>query len=94
MSFQTMSQLSDTIRGILEIRNGAVYVLSPSSVRGPLLDQLTDTAVFHEKSEMRAMARWIIKMIAPEMGVHLSSIQPLYMAIGRGEVSGFTVPAV
>ncbi len=92
--FQTMSQLSDTIRGILEITDGAVRVLNPSLIRGPLTDRLIHTAVFHEKSEMRGMARWIIKGIAPEMGIHLSSIQPLYQAIGRSEVGGFTVPAV
>jgi fructose/tagatose bisphosphate aldolase len=94
MMFQTMSQLNDTLRGIIEIHDGAVRVLSPQAVRGAFIDRLTHTAVFHEKADMRGTARWIIKMIAPEMGVHLSSIQPLYEAIGRGETGGFTVPAV
>jgi len=94
MMFQTMSQLNDTLRGVIEIQNGTVHVSNPALVRGPLMDRLVHTAVFHEKPDMRGTTRWIIKMIAPLMGVHLASIQNLYDAIGRGDVSGFTVPAV
>ncbi|MEK7702959.1 MAG: class II fructose-bisphosphate aldolase [Nitrospirota bacterium] len=94
MEFQTMAQLGDTIKGVIEIHEGTVRVLSPALVSGDLIDRLVHTAVFHEKTEMRGVARWIIKMIAPEMGIHLASIQPLYDAMGRGEVTGFTVPAV
>jgi fructose/tagatose bisphosphate aldolase len=89
-----MAQISDTIKGIIEIHEGAVRVLSPSLVQGALIDQLVHTAVFHEKPEMRGTARWIIKMIAPQMGIYLASIQPLYEAMGKDTVSGFTVPAV
>ena len=92
--FQTMSQINDTIRGIIDIREGTVRVINPSFIRGHLIDQLTHTAVFHEKPDMRGTARWIIKMIAPSMQVYLASIQPLYDAIGQGKVSGFTTPAI
>lgn len=94
MQFETMSQLGDTIKGIIEISNGQVKVIDPGRVRGALIDRLVYTAVFHEKPDMRATARWIIKMAAPQLGVHLASIQPLYEAMGRGEVDGFTAPAV
>jgi len=94
MQFQTMSQISDTLKGIIEIRDGGVQVLAPSLIRGHLIDRLTYTAVFHAKSEMRATARWIIKMIAPQLGIYLASIAPLYEAMGQGHVHGFTVPAV
>jgi fructose/tagatose bisphosphate aldolase len=94
MQFQTMSQISDTIKGIIEIRDGGVRVLAPSMIRGTLIDRLTHTAVFHEKSEMRATARWIIKMMAPQLGIYLASIAPLYLVMGKGQVGGFTVPAV
>lgn len=94
MQFETMSQLGDTIKGIIEISNGQVKVVDPKRVRGALTDRLVYTAVFHEKPDLRATARWVIKMAAPQLGVHLASIQPLYEAMGRGEVGGFTVPAV
>ncbi len=99
MLFQTMSQLHDTLKGVIEISNGSVRVLTPSLIRGALMDRLTHTAVFHQKADMRATARWIIKMMAPHLGIHLASIQPLYEAIGRGDTrpgdtGGFTVPAM
>ncbi|MFQ5580803.1 MAG: class II fructose-bisphosphate aldolase [Nitrospiria bacterium] len=94
MLFQTMSQLGDTLRGIIEISDGEIKVIDPGRVRGALIDRLVWTAVFHEKDEMRGTARWIIKMTAPQLGIYLSSIQPLYEARGRGENKGFTVPAI
>ncbi|HIE64588.1 MAG: class II fructose-bisphosphate aldolase [Nitrospira sp.] len=94
MFFQTMSQLGDTLKGIIEISDRKISVIDASRVRGALIDRLVWTAVFHEKDEMRGTARWIIKMAAPHLGIHLSSIQPLYEARGRGENSGFTVPAI
>ncbi len=92
--FQTMSQLGDTIKGIIEISEGKVRILDQGKVRGVLMDRLVWTAVFHEKTDMRGTARWIIKMAAPHLGIHLHSIQALYDAKGRGEYAGFTVPAI
>ena len=39
-------------------------------------------------------ARWLIHEAARELGAHSASIHDLYMARARGEVSGFTVPAI
>ncbi|MEX1102721.1 MAG: class II fructose-bisphosphate aldolase [Dehalococcoidia bacterium] len=44
--------------------------------------------------EDRELARYVIHEAAPELGAVPASIQGLYTARGRGEVSGFTVPAV
>ncbi|MFQ5586924.1 MAG: class II fructose-bisphosphate aldolase, partial [Thermodesulfobacteriota bacterium] len=43
---------------------------------------------------IRAEARWVIKSSAACLGIKLASIQGLYEAMGRGEVKGFTVPAI
>lgn len=94
MFFQTMSQLGDTLKGIIEISEGAVRVIDKGRVRGPLIDRLVWTAVFHEKAEMRGTARWVLKMTAPLVGIELNSIQSLYEAKGRKEFDPFTVPAI
>ena len=39
-------------------------------------------------------ARVLIKDLANSMGIKPASIQNLYEAMGRGEVKGFTVPAI
>jgi fructose/tagatose bisphosphate aldolase len=50
-------------------------------------------AVFGDDDERR-LARYVIHEAAPQLGAVSASIQGLYLARGRGEVSGFTVPAV
>jgi fructose/tagatose bisphosphate aldolase len=94
MKFRTMSELGDALKGSIELSNGMVRVLDPAKAREKLIDPLIETAVFHEKPDMRGTARWIVKMTAMQMGVHPSSIQELYDAIGVGKCGGFTVPAI
>lgn len=57
------------------------------------ITEIVRLAVFGDPAE-QALARYAIHAAAPELGAVSSSIQGLYMARGRGEVSGFTVPAV
>ncbi len=57
------------------------------------ITEIIRLAVFGDAEE-QALARYAIHTAAPELGVVSSSIQGLYAARGRGEVSGFTVPAV
>ena len=57
------------------------------------MDALVREAVFGEPRE-RDYARWLIWELAQAVGVRPSSIHELYMARGRGEGGGFTVPAI
>ena len=41
-----------------------------------------------------AAAQWLVWEASQELGARSASIQELYAARGRGEVSGFTVPAI
>jgi len=94
MRFRTMSELGDTIKGAIELSNGTVKVLNPDRVRDQIIGPLVDTAVFHEKADLRGTARWIIKMAAIQMGAYPSSVQELYDAMGQEKCGGFTVPAI
>jgi fructose-bisphosphate aldolase, class II len=49
--------------------------------------------VFGDREE-KEHARWLLWELGQAAGVHPSSIQDLYMARGRGQVHGFTVPAI
>lgn len=67
------------------------------------IDALIYTAVFSEKTEEQKSARKEIRDQAEKQGIISSSIYPLYMAVGQGEIptnftphqngAGFTVPA-
>ena len=87
MQFQTMSQLGDTLKGIIQISKGSVQILDADHVRGPLIDRLAWTAIFHEKAEMRGTARWIIKMAAPHLGITFHSPESLLRKKKAVEVS-------
>src|SRR5213593_695325 len=57
------------------------------------MDALARSAVFGDLEE-RDHARWLIWEIGQSVGVRAASIHDLYMARGRGEIHGFTVPAI
>ncbi len=52
------------------------------------------TATFSEDAGAVEAARWMVWEASQELGAPSASIHDLYMARGRGEVSGFTVPAI
>jgi fructose/tagatose bisphosphate aldolase len=73
--------------------SGARPVLRDAGSVRQHIDEIVRLAVFGSAGE-QALARYAIHSAAPQLGATPSSIAGLYAARGRGEVSGFTVPAV
>src|SRR4030065_968054 len=94
MSYKTMQEVVDWMKGIAEIKDKRVRVLNETSVRTDLIDKLVFNAVFNKDTELRNKIRWLIRAIAHELDAISASIQGLYDAMGRGEAGGFTVPAI
>jgi fructose-bisphosphate aldolase, class II len=67
---------------------------SPARPSGDLIDRLVHTAVFGGDAAARGTARWALRRLAAAAGIRPASIHELYMAIGRGDAGGFTVPAI
>src|SRR5262249_905574 len=61
--------------------------------RSGVVDSLVWTAVFGQP-DARNAARRRIRQAAASLGVLPASVLPMYKARGKGEVSGFTVPAI
>ena len=59
-----------------------------------LIDHLAHTSSFGATPEIKGTARWVIRALAAARGVKPASIHELYIALGRGETGGFTVPAM
>ncbi len=74
-------------------RNGALVVTNPARFRSEVVEGLVLTAVFGP-APARDAARRDIREAAASLGILPASILPLYEARGRGEVGGFTVPAI
>jgi len=77
----------------ISVENGRVAVRREEVLASSQMDVLVRDAVFGA-GEARDHARWLIWEIGEAVGVRPASINDLYMARGRGEVHGFTVPAM
>jgi fructose/tagatose bisphosphate aldolase len=75
------------------VHDGQVSVSRESALATPAMDSLVRLAVFGDAEEKES-ARWLIWELGQAVGVRAASIQELYIARGRGEVRGFTVPAI
>jgi fructose/tagatose bisphosphate aldolase len=62
--------------------------------RGDVIRDLAWTAAFATDEPTIAAAQWLVREAARELGALSASIHELYMARARGEVHGFTVPAI
>src|SRR3989337_479570 len=94
MGYKSTEEVFESLSGIAEIGPGTVRVIDEAGVRDKLIDKLVFNAVFNNNAEIKGMVKWLIRTVAGELGPRSPSIQGLYEAIGRGEVSGFTVPAI
>lgn len=94
MVYENIEQLKDGYNGILTLAGDEILVLDGDQLQRTLIDHLIDTAIFSPDKNTRDAARWIIRRAGASLGIHSSSIQPFYEAMGRKEVSGLTVPAI
>jgi fructose/tagatose bisphosphate aldolase len=65
-----------------------------AAFRDRTIRDLAWTAAFAEDEGAVEAARWVIWEASQALGAQSASIHDLYMARARGEVSGFTVPAI
>jgi hypothetical protein len=92
--------MSDVIQRAVELFGGAVRLVpggvevrDAARLRSAAMDRLVGQAVFAGADEREA-ARWLLWEIGQVSGARPASINGLYMARGRGECTGFTVPAM
>jgi fructose/tagatose bisphosphate aldolase len=92
-----MSNPLDSLHRVLgpvaAVENHRIILKEPASLASTRMDELAKLAVFGDTDE-KEWARWTILELGQVVGVRPASIHELYMARGRGEVSGFTVPAM
>ena len=90
--FTTVRELTDALKGVATILTDRVTV---STAPAPdLIDRLARTAAFGSDADIKGTARWVLLHLGAAAGIRFASIHDLYMAMGRGETGGFTVPAI
>jgi fructose/tagatose bisphosphate aldolase len=86
--------MSDAVKPAATVSTDRVSVTNAGAITGELVDRLAWTAVFGGDPALRGTARWIIRNLAASRRIRPASIHDLYIAMGRGDARGFTVPAI
>jgi fructose/tagatose bisphosphate aldolase len=86
--------MTDAVKPAATVLSDRVSVTNAGAVTGELVDRLVWTSVFGQDAELKGTARWILRSLAAASGIRPASIHDLYLAMGRGDVGGFTVPAI
>ncbi len=92
MVFQSVKELTEALKPVAAVLSDRVTVSSPVSPE--LIDRLAHTAAFGPDPEIKGTARWVLLHVGAAAGIRFASIHDLYMAMGRGDAGGFTVPAI
>ncbi|HEX5590528.1 MAG TPA: class II fructose-bisphosphate aldolase, partial [Candidatus Limnocylindrales bacterium] len=88
------SDLLARVRPALHVEGGRIVVDHLDRLRGDAIRDIAWTAAFGTDEGAVAAAQWLAWEAAQATGARSASIHELYAARARGEVSGFTVPAV
>ncbi len=92
--FSTSQQMQEALKEVLSIGEKEVRIIDERRLCSETIDRLVYTAVFSEEDNLRQQAKRLIRLTGEAVGVMASSIHDLYMAMGRGEIPQFTVPAM
>jgi fructose/tagatose bisphosphate aldolase len=82
------------LAGAAHLEGERLTIDDESTFRGSTIRDLAWTAAFTTDDPTAEAARWLVQEASQALEAHSASIQDLYMARARGEVSGFTVPAI
>jgi fructose-bisphosphate aldolase class II len=88
-----ITELNRILGPAATVTDGAVVVHDAAQLASEKMDALVQLAVFGSAEETE-WARWAIWEIGQAVGVRSASIHDFYMARGRGDVTGCTVPAM
>jgi len=91
--YRTLKQLLDDLEDAIKFTTGEPEIVDLTRVRS-LVDAWVYTYVFSPIDELKEISRFLIRYCAFKQGIYPASIHELYMARGKGEIGGFTVPAV
>ena len=94
MSQDKLIELTNLLDGSVTLEGDGVSIIDEKKLQEKI-EILVKKAVLDDNKQVRFLARYLVRLIAAEAGVHPSSIHDLYLARGRGEVPNtFTVPAI
>jgi fructose/tagatose bisphosphate aldolase len=88
------AELMSTIGAAAHLDGERLVIDDEKAFRDAAIRDLAWTAAFATDDATQLAAQWLVWEASQGLGALSASIHELYMARGRGEVSGFTVPAI
>ena len=88
------ADLLERIRAAAHLVGERLVIDDETAFRSTAIRDLAWTAAFSTDDATISAAQWLIWEASQELGAPSASIQDLYTARARGEVHGFTVPAI
>ena len=88
------ADLLRTLHPAAHLDGDGLVIDDERAFRDGAVRDLAWTAAFSTDEATTAAAQWLVWEASQALGALSASIQELYAARGRGEVSGFTVPAI
>ena len=88
------AELMSTIGAAARLDGERLVIDDEKAFRDAAIRDLAWTAAFATDDATQLAAQWLVWEASQGLGALSASIHELYMARGRGEVSGFTVPAI
>ncbi len=88
------ADLIEAITGAAHLAGDRLVIDDETAFRDTAIRDLAWTAAFSDDEATTTAAQWLVWEASQELGALSASIHELYQARGRGEVSGFTVPAI
>jgi len=90
----TVPELLERLGTAAHLDHDRLVIDDETAFRGDTIRDLAWTAAFAPEGPTVPAAQWLIHEAARVLEAHSASIYELYMARGRGELHGFTVPAI
>ena len=91
---RSAAELIRLLEGSAAIDGDRLTITDAGAFRARTARDLAWTTAFSEDPPTVEGARWLVWEASQALGARSASMHDLYMARGRGEVHGFTVPAV
>ncbi len=90
----SVTQLLDLLAGVARLDGERLAIDDVAVFRDRTIRDLAWTSAFSDDDPTVDVARWLIWEASQQLDARSASIHDLYMARGRAEVHGFTVPAI
>jgi fructose/tagatose bisphosphate aldolase len=93
LMFESVDELLQAASSLGRV-DGNRFTAAAGEPDDALIDRLAYTGALGATPEIKGTARWILRSAAAARGIRPASVHDLYIAMGKGQTGGFTVPAM